>query len=143
MDERIEIWNVLLDGQITAVKGQGRVLTMFVNIPYLRRRMKPLGDSFVLTIEEVMRIDFRDFDGKLETIQEAIDTGSPEILSTDSEDMPIKIFTTLGELILDFENIHFALDTGQKIDFASINKTCEDYWDEWEEKTKRNQQSPN
>ena len=52
MDKRIEIWNILHDGEITAIEGEDSdTLTMFVSIPYLRRRLKPIGDSFVLTME--------------------------------------------------------------------------------------------
>ena len=140
MDKRIEIWNVLHDGKITAIAEKDKCLTMFISIPYLRLRLQPLGDSFVLTIEGLKHVSFRDFDSKLETLQEAINTGSLEILSTDSEDMPVKIFTTLGELILDFESIRFALDTGQEIDFEMIDKVSEEYWDEWEERAKKNRQ---
>jgi len=63
MDERIAIWNVLHDGEITAVSEDGDTLTMFVSIPYLRRRLKPLGDSFVLTLAGVRRAECRDFGG--------------------------------------------------------------------------------
>jgi hypothetical protein len=51
MDPRIAIWNILHDGEITAVSEDVGTLTMFVSIPYLRRRLTPLGDSFVLTPE--------------------------------------------------------------------------------------------
>ena len=54
MNEKIQIWNVLHDGKITAVQQDGETLTMFVSIPYLRRRMKPIGDSFVLTLTAML-----------------------------------------------------------------------------------------
>lgn len=60
MDERIEIWNVLHDGSITAIEQNGDTLTMFISIPYVRRRMKPIGDSFVLTHSGLSRMDFYD-----------------------------------------------------------------------------------
>jgi len=42
MDQRIQIWNVFHDGEITAISEEGgEALTMFVSIPYLRRRMEP------------------------------------------------------------------------------------------------------
>jgi hypothetical protein len=58
MDERIEIWNVLHDGEITVVSEDGDTLTLFVSIPYLRRRLKPLGDSFVLVLEGLSWLSF-------------------------------------------------------------------------------------
>jgi len=131
MDRRIQIWNILHDDEITAISGEGSdILTMFVSIPYLRRRLAPLGDSFVLTLSGITRLEFHDFDGTRETLQEQLDIGSPEILSTESDSMPALIATSLGQLTLDFQSISFALDTGQAIEYEAIEKVCEEYWTE-------------
>ena len=131
MDRRIQIWNILHDDEITAISGEGSdILTMFVSIPYLRRRLDPLGDSFVLTLSGITRLEFHDFDGTRETLQEQLDIGSPEILSTESDSMPALIATSLGQLTLDFQSISFALDTGQAIEYEAIEKVCEEYWTE-------------
>jgi hypothetical protein len=45
--------------------------------------------------------------------------------------MPVSIATTLGQLTLDFQNISFALDTGQAVEYEAIEKVCEEYWTEW------------
>jgi hypothetical protein len=140
MDTRIAIWNVLHDGEITAVSEDGDTLTMFVSIPYLRRRLKPLGDSFVLTLAGVRRAECRDFGGtasSASTLREELEIGTPEILKTESESMPVTIETTMGQVILDFQSIRFALDTGQPVDYESIEKVCEEYWTEWQAKAER------
>ena len=130
-DRRIQIWNILHDDEITAISGEGSdILTMFVSIPYLRRRLDPLGDSFVLTLSGITRLEFHDFDGTRETLQEQLDIGSPEILSTESDSMPASIATSLGQLTLDFQSISFALDTGQAVEYEAIEKVCEEYWTE-------------
>ena len=135
MDIRIAIWNVLHDGEITAVAEEGDTLTMFVSIPYLRRRLKPLGDSFTLTLTGLRRCEFRDSGGTTTTpLQEALEIGTPEILSTETS-MPVIIATTLGELILDFDSIRFALDTGEATDYETISKVCDEYWTEWQAKS--------
>jgi hypothetical protein len=137
-DPRVEIWNVLHDGEITAIAGEGSdTLTMFVSIPYLRRRLPPLGDSFVLTLTGVRRAAFQDSDGATTSLGEELDIGTPEILSTESEAMPVTIETTLGKLVLDFDDVRFAMDTGQPVDFEVIEKTSEEYWDEWSAKTRK------
>ena len=139
MEPRLQIWNVLHDGEITAVAGEGSdTLTMFVSIPYLRRKLEPLGDSFVLTLKGLKHLEFRDFDGTITSLREELEIGTPEILSTESEAMPVKIQTTLGQLILDFESIRIALDTGQAIEYEAIEKVCDEYLSEWQEKAKRN-----
>src|SRR5580765_1578392 len=102
MDTRIAIWNVLHDGEITAVAEDGDTLTMFVSIPYLRRRLEPLGDSFVLTLAGVRRAECRNFGGAASSaspLRAELEIGSPEILSTESVSMPVTIETTLGQLV--------------------------------------------
>lgn len=140
MNETIQIWNVLHDGEITAFERQGETLKMFVSIPYLRRRMKPLGDSFVLTLSGLTRTEFLNFDGSPSSLTDELDGGLPEILSTDSEAMPVSIATTTGTMILDFSNIAFALDTGEPVSFEAIAKVCEEYWTEWKEKAEQARQ---
>jgi hypothetical protein len=138
MDRRIQIWNILHDGEITAISGEdGNKVIMFVSIPYLRRRLEPLGDSLVVTLSGLIRLEFHNFDGTTTPLREAIEIGTPEVLFTESESMPIKIETTMGQLILDFQSIGFALDTGQAIEYEAIEKVGEEYWTEWKAKTKR------
>ena len=134
-DVRIEIWNILHDGQITAISGeQGPNLTMFVSIPYLRRRLDPLGDSFVLTLGGLNRLEWHNSDGTITPFREELELGTPEILNTESESMPVTIETTMGNLVLDFESIRFRLDTGKPVTYQEIRKVCEDYWTEWKRK---------
>jgi len=137
MNERVQIWNVLHDGEITAFKQEGETLTMFVSIPYLRRRIEPLGDSLVLTLSGLTRMDFLNFEGSPSSLTDELDGGLPEILSTDSEEMPVTIATTTGTMILDFEGIAFALDTGEPVSFDELVKVCEEYWTEWKEKAEQ------
>ena len=139
MDTRIEIWNILHDGDITAISEDGDILTMFVSIPYLRRRLKPLGDSFVLTLAGVRQAECRDFSGagRASSLREELEIGTPEIIKTESESMPVTIETTMGQLILDFQSIQFALDTGQSIDYETVKKVCEDFWTEWQAKAEQ------
>jgi len=140
MDARITIWNVLHDGEITAISEDGDTLTIFVSIPYLRRRLKPLGDSFVLTLTGVRQAEYRDFSGAASSVsplREALEIGTPEILKTESESMPLTIETTMGQIVLDFQSIRFALDTSQPIDYESLEKVCEEYWTEWQAKAEQ------
>ena len=137
MKREIDIWNVLHDGDITAIEmGLDCSCTLFVNIPYLRRRISPLGDSFVLVLSGVKQIEFRNFDGTLSTLEDELNVSTPEILRSNSESMPICVETTTGNLLLNYENIAFRLDTGQPIEFEVIEAACRDYWDEWQRRAK-------
>lgn len=133
MDQRIALWNVLHDGEITAISQQGGDLTMFVSIPYLRRRLAPLGDSFVLTLKGVRLFEFRNFDNTPDPQQ--LELGSPEILGTDSDSVPVSIDTTLGKLVIDFDSVGLATDTGQAVTFETVNRIAEEYWSEWKART--------
>ena len=138
-DPRIDIWNVLHDGEITAVTGENSdTLTMYVTIPYLRLRLEPIGGSFVLKLEGLKHFEFRFFDGTTLSLQDELESATiPEILSTESTSMPVTIDTSMGKLVIDFERIQFALDTGQIIKYEAIEKACVDYWTEWKAKIKK------
>jgi hypothetical protein len=134
-DPRFHIWNTLHDGEITAVAADASdTVTIFVSIPYLRRRLQPLGDSFVLTLSGVRQLQFRDFSGTISSLRDELDLTAPEILSSESAHMPVTVETTSGQLLADFDDVQFALDTGQSVTYEAIEKVCHEYWDEWSAK---------
>lgn len=138
MDSKIDIWNVLHDGEITAISDENSdSLTMFVNIPWLRRRIEPIGDSFVLLFEGLKILEYEDTDGAKTSLRDELDVCSIEILSTPSKLMPVTVMMTMGQLTLDYENINFKLDTGQEIDFETIDRLCEEYWAEWKDRAEQ------
>lgn len=135
MDKRIQIWNLLHDGYITAIsKEDDNAVKIFVSIPYLRRRLEPVGDSFVVILSGLTRLDFSGWYETPTSLKEAIESSKLEILSTNSESMPITIATMVGDLTLDFQSIDFTLDTGQAIGYEEIEKACSEYWTEWSAK---------
>jgi hypothetical protein len=137
-DPRFHLWNVLHDGEITAVAADaGDTATIFISIPYLRRRLQPLGDSFVLTLSGVRQLQFRDFSGTISSLSDELEHTAPEILSSKSEHMPVTVDTTSGQLLADFDAVHFALDTGQPVSYEAIEEVCHNYWDEWSAKHKK------
>jgi hypothetical protein len=108
-DARFGLWNTLHDGEITAVSADaGTTVTIFVSIPYLRRRLRPLGDSFVLTLLGVRQLQFRDFSGTISSLRDELEFTAPEILSSESENMPVTVETTGGQLFADFVLLCFA-----------------------------------
>ncbi|HSF66070.1 MAG TPA: hypothetical protein VLA67_01435 [Nitrospiraceae bacterium] len=50
--------------------------------------------------------------------------------------MLVTIQTTMGQVILDFQSIQLALDTGQDTDYKAIERVCDEYWAEWKAKRK-------
>ena len=99
MDHRIAIWNTLHDGEITVVSHEDDgSFVMFVNIPYIRSRLKPIGDSFILKLGGLSEIEFSDYDGMSVPFDEELKLIQIEILSTDSKNLPVSIATTDGIL---------------------------------------------
>jgi len=133
MDPRIAIWNTLHDGEITVVAKEDADLVMFVSIPYLRERLKPLGDSFALRLRRFRGFELLDSEGRKKSseLQEDLARSGIEILSTESGAMPVKIATTMGYLVLDFDDIEIALDTGRVVPYEEVLQACTEYWDEW------------
>ena len=78
LDKRIQIWNLLHDGEIIAISENNLSLTMFISIPYLRRRLPPLGDSFVLTLSGLNSFEFVNFDGTKTSLRTELEIGTPE-----------------------------------------------------------------
>lgn len=129
------------DGEITVVSHEDDgTFVMFVNIPYIRSRLKPLGDSFVLKLGGLRGIEFVNYDGKLIPFDEELELIQIEILSTNSENMPVSITTTDGFLKLDFNTLKILLDTGQEVPYSDVLNAAEDYWNEWEAKAKKAEQ---
>ena len=54
-----------------------------------------------------------------------------EILSTESNSMPIKVATTQGSLTLDFDKLEIRLDTGQLVEYDTVYAACTEFWEEW------------
>ncbi len=119
------------------------MLALFVNIPYLRVRLKPLGDSFSLRLSGLRLIEYSDYENKIKTSSLA-DTAvnGIEILSTESKGMPVKIETTMGILTLDFDSLEIRLDTGQIVAYETVLAACEAYWDEWSASVNQMQTMP-
>jgi len=135
MDTRIAIWNTLHDGEITVLAMEGDTLVMFVSIPYIRERLAPLGDSFILRLHGFHSLEFDDGKNKHSYLTEISKSGI-EILSTDSESMPVKISTTSGFLTLDFDRIDITTDTGRSVSYEEIYKACFEFWEDWSIKAK-------
>jgi len=139
MNKEIEIWNILHDGVLTVFPSENEaLLTIFVHIPYLRKRIEPIGVCFVLKLSGVKSYKFFDFDGKEEELNESLNAMGIEILSASSigAAMPVEIQTSLGTIVFEYENIGLYLESGNEVSFEAIEKASTEYWQEWSEKTK-------
>ena len=139
-DWRVRIWNALNDGEITIMHLEApEVLVMFVSIPYVRRRIQPLGDSFHLRLGGFRGMLFS-YDSDRDTFSDLDYIEGFEILQAKSDTMPATIQLAEGTLMLDFDSMGIRLDTGQPISPEEVYRACEEYWDEWSKKINRSNQ---
>jgi hypothetical protein len=131
----IDFWNAFHDGTIVAAEERDHEVRLFISIGYLRRRIQPVGGAFVVALGDVTACEFRHFDGEVTSLTEALDLGEPDILSTDAESFPAIIHTSLGQLVVAYGHVNFALDTGQPMTFSEIADAATTYWDEFEKRS--------
>jgi hypothetical protein len=163
VDPRFAIWDVLHDGTITVVaREEPDAVIMFVSIPFVRRRIPPLGDSFRLRLggfrsvsfsygygdSDVKDLERSGFLGKLRAINpsfspeagrshsELTDAEGQELLEVASSSMPVNIRTALGTLLIDFDSLDIALDSGHPISYEEVRRAAQDYWDELAARTR-------
>lgn len=122
-DPRLDIWNVLHDGEITVIHRESPdVVVMFVSIPYVRRRIEPLGDSFRLRLGGFRSVDFANDIG--DTSSELDYVEGYEILNVLSDGMPAKIQLAEGTLTLDFDTLDISPDSGYPIAYERVAACC-------------------
>ena len=140
MNPRADIWNVLHDGGVAAIDGviPGDI-TIRVNIPYLRKMFSPDGEDVIVSLANCAKLTMKIWEDDVTTDSpERIVGTDTEILSTESEDVPVHIITTFGELDIDFEDFSLSLDNGTPITFEELCEACENYWNRWENEAKQN-----
>src|SRR3982751_6564068 len=104
-DSRTDIWNTLHDGLITVAARDADALVLFVSIPYLRARFRPIGDSFSLRFGGFRSARLRASNGDLSDLDlDDLPTSHLEILSAASTSIPVAVELTAGDLILDFDS---------------------------------------
>lgn len=135
-DPRLDIWDVLHDGEITIMHREAPdVVSMFVSIPYVRRRTQPLGDSFRLRLGGFRGLLFS-YDIDQKTFSEIDYIEGFRILNNLSGAMPAMIQLVEGKLMLDFDSLDLSLDAGQAATHEEVRRVARDYWDEFASRTK-------
>ena len=56
-----------------------------------------------------------------------------EIQETKSEDSPVRVVATLGELQFEFTGFSLSLDNGRSIDLEKLWTASETYWNRWQD----------
>ncbi len=99
-------------------------------------RLVPVGTPITIPKDTFVTIT-QDLGGNY-TVTVTDDRLCDQILSTESDDVPVHIVTTLGELNLEFDDFSLLLDNGRRITFLELCDACENYWNRWENEAKQN-----
>ena len=137
MNERAEIWNILHDGEITGMRrDSSQNLQLRINIPYLRNMFPGDGEDILINLNKCTQFQMKIWDEGITTsdFQTIVDTGT-EILSTESDDVPVHIVSTLGDLFIEFDSFTISLDTGEQVSFKELGDACDLYWKQWQEES--------
>jgi hypothetical protein len=136
-DLRFAVWNELHDGEITVLsQEEPGTLTIFVNIPYVRQRLQPLGDSFRLRLYDFRSITFSNDIGDSSSDLGDIAESQLIIISALGEKLPVQIEVAQGTLVIDFDSLDIALDSGQLISYEQLASSAEEYWNAWQARHK-------
>lgn len=140
MDPRIDVWNLLHDGEIAGIDGilPGKI-ELRIYIPYLCK-MFPSdcdNDDILVSLQGCTLFSMKIWDEDFATdeFDRIVATGA-EILSTDSTGFPIHVVTTRGALDMDFQSFTLAFGDGPAVSFEQLRDASQRYWTEWEKKSK-------
>jgi hypothetical protein len=132
------IWNVLHDGGIDRIEGNvpGDV-RVFVGIEYLRERFPDDGETIVVCLTNCTTFAYRPYESELRnTDLISIANESATILSAEMHGPVCRVYTDAGVLQMQCRCGSVSLDSGRVISLDELLRVAEDYWDEWESKTK-------
>ncbi len=103
-----------------------------VKIEYLRRMFSADGENIIVRLVNCTKFTMKIWEDNVVTDdpKRIVDSGT-EILSTDSDDVPVHVVTTQGEIDVDFEDFGLSLDNGRSITFEELCNECENYWNRW------------
>ena len=149
------IFSVFHDGRITAYSRTGDTIRLTVEIKYLARRVKEDYNSFSLCLHEVTKLSFRTWPNIVGAQPVLIENGEPflgtkmEILSGEVKDGSIQIACNQANSSLDFCGGELYLlctgatvsdPSGKEYSLDELGKICQEYWDEWSNKSKKAKQ---
>lgn len=135
------IWNVLHDGGIDRIVGSvpGN-LQVHVGIEYLRELFPDDGGEIIVQLSGCRSFSFRLYDSE-NTITDlkAIADESLSILSAEMHNSICRVFADTGVLEMECVNGTVSLDSGREIAIDELLAVAEQYWDQWELKSSRDE----
>jgi hypothetical protein len=131
MDNLEEIWNLLHDGGIAAIRGVvPGDLTLRVEIDYLTQIMNPPCDAIDLTLVGCENFEYLSWnDDRRTTDINVLAAGEPEILSAENTVAGVRVICSDGQFDIQYESIRVVRADGTPTSVEEIDATATAYWD--------------
>jgi len=138
MRESCEIWNLLHDGGLESLKRDGTDLHLVVEISYLTELLLPGSQQLLLILHDCAVFEYTDWETETPTAELSRIQGlGLDILGTDSEILPAKVWTSEGTLLVDFTSFSLRLANGVPCSMEELRQAAKSYWDEFSSRTRQ------
>lgn len=151
IEEIVGVFNIFHDGVIVKHEIGKGILKLKIDIPYLATRIQKQFSDFDIEIIDCENIMFKPWHDENNTSSLINDTekifeNELEILTCESDKNRILIHcsqpnagTTSHGGILSFDTVSIKVtdESGKVCDYKKLEKLCDDYWTEWENKHKK------
>ncbi len=125
------VWNLLHDGHVCALERRADGVRATVSCLYLRERLQPPGEHFLLDLLGCDRIEYQPYGGEALTELGAIATAGPDLVSAESGPEGITVWGSEGTLRLRYEALRLALDDGSPLSLDELDAQARGYWTEF------------
>lgn len=148
-EEIKNVFSILHDGMICACTGNKKLLTLTVECQYLAEKIDRSFDKFYIELHQIEKIELELWRDSA-ALPRIIKTGISEIFKTEIGILSAQIkgdtvVVTCDEydtdlkypgadLSINCEAIKVFDQNKNELTMSQLNKICNDYWDEWENK---------
>jgi len=141
----VATWNVLHDGRLTAAKGSvPGVLTLTVEIAYLRRHLPSRSRDLFLTLLDCEQFEYQPYESQPVADLSVIARLGLELLraepSRDCLSVECADGSYGGRLMLRYKNAVFTTAEGRTLAQIEVEAAAEWYWALWQQKAARKKQ---
>jgi hypothetical protein len=130
-------WHLLHDGVLTAIVRTPTLARLTIDIPFVRRRMQPPGDAFVVELHGLESLVWLPYSDRWDEPEiddlAAIVAAEPNVADAEFRDANMVVWSGLGSLRMVYAGLELALEDGRSVSIAELREAVASYWQEWRE----------
>lgn len=125
------IWNLLHDGTVIAAERSGADVRLTIEVEYVRRRLTPPADTFVLVLLGCSRLAYTPYDeAEIEDLATLVQR-EPDLVEAVVEGDTLVVWGGSGVLRVRYEGLSILLDEDTPTDLDAVREAARSYWEEW------------